>query len=302
LALPEELNRLLEAGVHFGHRAKRWNPKMEKFIFGKRSGIYIIDLEKTLEKIREAQEFLKNLVKEEKDILFVGTKKQAQGVIKEIAQACNMPYVVDRWVGGLLTNFKVVSSRIERYKKLLKDRESGNFEKLLKKEVVMLNKEIEKMEKNFVGVKNMENMPAALLVVDPKKEILAVKEAIKVGIPVVALIDTDSDPDIIDYPMPGNDDALKSIKTVLSFVMDAIGEILTEKENKAVEKEQAEEKEAAGEAEITVEELPEEYEHVEEKVLKEKDKEEGKRPKKAEPRGTKGSIRRTRKGKEDAAK
>jgi small subunit ribosomal protein S2 len=239
LALPEELNKLLEAGVHFGHQAKRWNPRMKKFIFGKRSGIYIIDLEKTVEKIKEAEDFLKEVVKDNKDILFVGTKKQAQGLMRQIAESCSMPYVVERWVGGLLTNFDVISVRIERYKQLLSQRDAGVFDTYPKKEVVRLNRELEKMVRNFEGVKNMKGMPGALFVVDPKKESLAVQEARKAEIPIVALIDTDSDPEIIDYPIPGNDDALKSIRTVLSFIIDAVGDVLLKRKKKAESEQEA---------------------------------------------------------------
>jgi len=228
LAISAELNSLLESGVHFGHKAKRWNPKMEKFIFGKRSGIYIIDLEKTLEKIKEALAFLIEVIKEGKDILFVGTKKQAQGIIADAAEACRMPYVTYRWVGGMLTNFDVVRPRVDKYKSLLIGREQGKFDKLPKKEVVRLNKKLEKMDRNFSGVKDMHTIPGAFLVVDPKKEILAVREAKKMKVPIVALIDTDSDPEIIDYPVPCNDDALKSIRAVLSLLIDPLKEIISE--------------------------------------------------------------------------
>lgn len=268
MGLPEELTRLLEAGVHFGHQAKRWNPKMEKFIFGKRSGIYIIDLEKTLFKLKEAQGFLKNIVKEGKNILFVGTKKQAQGIIKEVAEGLKMPYVVERWVGGLLTNFEVVSLRIAKFKELLKAREEGKFNKLPKKEVVRLNRELQRMERNFSGLKDVRDLPGALFVVDPKKESLPVKEAKKLNIPVVALIDTDSDPEVIDYPIPGNDDALKSIRVVVSLIVDSLGEFITQREEERKNKEIEERKEETKEKLQIVEE----YEEVEEKILEEKEK------------------------------
>jgi len=273
LALPEELTRLLEGGVHFGHQTKRWNPKMGKFVFGKRGGIYIIDLEKTLAKLKEAQQFLKGVVSEGKDILFVGTKKQAQGVVKEVAEALKMPYVVERWVGGLLTNFGVVSSRIVRYKQLLKEREEGKFEQLPKKEVVRLNKELEKMERNFSGVRDMEELPGALFIVDPKKEALPVREARKVGIPLVALVDTDSDPEVIDYPIPGNDDALKSIKTVLSFISEPLAEVILQRKEKISKKEKSEIPQDGGK-EKEDREIAEEYEELEEKILQEIDEEE----------------------------
>ncbi len=230
MALPEELSKLLEAGVHFGHKAKRWNPRMKKFIFGKRSGIYIIDLEQTLEKIKEAQNFLSGIVKDGGELLFVGTKKQAQGIVKEIAESYDMPYVVTRWVGGFLTNASTVRKRIEKYKELLNERDNGGFDRLPKKEVVRLNKDLERMEHNFSGVKNMNGLPSVLIAIDPKKEELAIREAKRVGKPIVALIDTDSDPGIIDYPIPCNDDALRSIKTVLSFLMDPLKEIIDERQ------------------------------------------------------------------------
>lgn len=264
MTLPKELSELLEAGVHFGHQAKRWNPKMKKFIFGKRSGIYIIDLEKTLEKIKEAQEFLRGVARDGKDILYVGTKKQAQGVIKEIASTFNMPFIVDRWVGGLLTNFEMVKSRIEHYKQLLQQRDEGSFDKLPKKEVVRMNKELGRMDTNFSGVKDMEKMPGALFVVDPKKEILAVREAQKVGIPIVALIDTDSDPEVIDYPIPGNDDALKSIKVILSFIMDAVGKDLIKerKTHEAVKEEEPSKSAQEAQALPDTKETPKEKKHA----------------------------------------
>lgn len=226
MSLPEELKRLLEAGVHFGHQAKRWNPKMKEFIFGKRKGIYIIDLEKTLLQIRKAQDFVREVVKGGGKILFVGTKKQAQNFIKETAYSLGMPYVIERWVGGTLTNFKVIKSRIETYRMLLEKREKGEFESFPKKEVVRINKELERMEKNFSGLLNLEEPPQSLFIIDPKKEALAVREANKVSIPVIALVDTDADPDNIDYPIPGNDDALRSIREIVSFIKEAIIEAL----------------------------------------------------------------------------
>jgi small subunit ribosomal protein S2 len=232
LALPEELNNLLEAGVHFGHKAKRWNPKMKKFIFGKRRGIYIIDLEKTLQSIKEAREFLAEVIKEGKDILFVGTKKQAQGVVSNIAQSYKMPYVINRWVGGFLTNSSTIRTRVEKYKELVAKRDSEGFEKLPKKEVVWLNKKLVKMQRNFEGIKDMTRLPGALVVIDPRKEIHSVREGKKLGIPIVSLIDTDSDPRIIDYPIPANDDALRSIKTVLALLMDPLKDLVQEREKR----------------------------------------------------------------------
>lgn len=273
MAISAELNSLLESGVHFGHKAKRWNPKMGRFIFGKRSSIYIIDLEKTLEKIKEAQAFLSEVIKEGKDILFVGTKKQAQGIIADAAQACRMPYVTYRWVGGMLTNFDMVRPRVDKYKSLLIDREQGKFDKLPKKEVVRLNKKLEKMERNFSGVKDMYAVPGAFLVVDPKKEMLAVREAKKMKVPIVALIDTDSDPEIIDYPIPGNDDALKSIRAVLSLLLDPLKEIISEgKEEDAPDQAEDKQKEEGSQEgkEDNQPEVKEEKEEKEEKGEKSK--------------------------------
>ncbi len=220
MALPKELKILLENGVHFGHQAKRWNPKMKKFIYAKRSGIYIINLEKTLAKIKEAKEFLAELLGKGGVILFVGTKKQARSVIKDTAQALSAPYVIERWVGGLLTNFSVVKRRIDKYKQLEEERKAGKFEMILKKELVRLNRILEKMERKFAGVKKLERIPDALFVVDPYRDFLAVKEAKKLSLPVVALVDTDTDPEFIDYPIPANDDTIRSIKVVVSFVFD----------------------------------------------------------------------------------
>ncbi len=229
MALPEELNKLLEAGVHFGHQAKRWNPKMKQFIFGRRKGIYIIDLEKTLEMLKAAVDFLSRTVLDNKVVIFVGTKKQAKAVIKEAAISTGMPYVNERWVGGLLTNFATIKKRIDRYNDMLKQRDEGRFEHYIKKEVVMFNRELNRMSKTLEGLKDLKGLPAALFVVDPRREILAVREARKLNIPIVALIDTDGNPDIIDYPVPGNDDAIKSIRAVLSFIVEGITSVKQKK-------------------------------------------------------------------------
>ncbi len=274
MALPEELNNLLEAGVHFGHKAKRWNPKMKKFIFGKRSGIYIIDLEKTLERIKEAQKFLAEVVKEGKDILFVGTKKQAQGVVSNISKSYNMPYVVNRWVGGFLTNASTIRTRVDKYKDLINKRDSGGFEKLPKKEVVWLNKELVKMHRNFEGIKDMNELPGALVVIDPRKEIHAVKEGKKLGIPIVALIDTDSDPRIIDYPIPGNDDALRSIKMVLSFLMDPLLDLVLQRAKRSQAQQKSEEEQQAGDEKEKVTQQQEEQQEKQSKKEKEQPKKE----------------------------
>lgn len=221
--MPSDLiKQLLEAGVHFGHQTKRWNPKMKKFIFGSRSGIYIIDLEKTEECITTARDFLMEITSKGEFVLFVGTKKQAQDVIKQEAIRSGMYYVTDRWPGGMLTNFATIKKSISRLKEIEKMRTDGTFEKLTKKEIASLEKELDKLNKNFSGIVSMERMPKAVFVVDTKKEETAVREARRLGIPIIGLIDTNSNPDLVDYPIPGNDDATKSIRTVVSIIADTI--------------------------------------------------------------------------------
>ena len=221
--MPSDLiKQLLEAGVHFGHQTKRWNPKMKKFIFGSRSGIYIIDLEKTEECINKARDFLLDITSKGEYVLFVGTKKQAQEVMLAEAQRAGMYYVTDRWPGGLLTNFSTIKKSINRLKDIERMRVDGTFAKLTKKEVAGLEKELAKLNKNFAGIVPMERMPKAVFVVDTSKEDTAVKEARRLGIPIVALIDTNSNPGLVDYPIPGNDDATKSIKAVTTIITDAI--------------------------------------------------------------------------------
>jgi small subunit ribosomal protein S2 len=221
--VPSELiRRLLEAGVHFGHQTKRWNPKMKKFIFGERSSIYIIDLEKTEECLNIARDFLLDITSKGEFVLFVGTKKQAQEVIKQDAMRCGMYYVTERWPGGLLTNFSTIKKSINRLKDIEKMREDSTFAKLTKKEVAHLEKELGKLKKNFAGIVQMERMPKAIFIVDTKKEETAVREANKLSIPIIGLIDTNSDPDLITYPIPGNDDATKSISLVSSLLADAV--------------------------------------------------------------------------------
>ena len=221
--MPSELiKQLLEAGVHFGHQTKRWNPKMKKFIFGSRSGIYIIDLEKTEECINAARDFLMEITSKGEFVLFVGTKKQAQDLMKKEAIRSGMYYVTDRWPGGLLTNFATIKKSINRLKDIEKMRTDGTFEKLTKKEVARLEKELVKLNKNFLGIVPMERMPKAAFIVDTKKEETAVAEARRLGIPIIGLIDTNSNPDLIDYPIPGNDDATKSIQAVATIIADTI--------------------------------------------------------------------------------
>ncbi|OAA94391.1 30S ribosomal protein S2 [Clostridium coskatii] len=230
------MKQLLEAGVHFGHQTRRWNPKMAPYIFTERNGIYIIDLQKTVKKVEEAYNFIREIAAEGKDILFIGTKKQAQEAIKEEAKRSNMHYVNNRWLGGMLTNFATIKTRIAKLEELEKMEEDGTFEVLPKKEVIKLNNEKEKLEKNLGGIKTMnaENV-GALFIVDPRKEKNAISEAKILGIPVVAIVDTNCDPDEIDYVIPGNDDAIRAVKLITSKVADAVmegrqGEQLAEEE------------------------------------------------------------------------
>lgn len=216
------IKQLLEAGVHFGHQTRKWNPKMKKYIFGQRSGIYIIDLEQTADALIAACDFLKSKAEQGAEILFVGTKKQAQDIIKEEATRCEMFFVNQRWLGGTLTNFSTVQKSIERLKGYQFMQESGQLDNFTKKEAQEIKKEMDKMSKNLSGILQMKRLPAALFVVDPKKDEIAVKEARKLSIPVVSLIDTNGDPDMIDFVIPGNDDAIKSIKFVTLLIADAV--------------------------------------------------------------------------------
>lgn len=216
------MKQLLEAGVHFGHQTRRWNPKMAEYIYTERNGIYIINLQKTVKKIEEAYAFVKEVAESGQDILFVGTKKQAQDSIKEEAERVGMYYVNARWLGGMMTNFKTIEKRIKRLEQLHTMENDGTFDLLPKKEVVKLNLEIEKLEKFLGGIKNMKKLPSALFVVDPRKEKIAVSEAKKLGIPVVAIVDTNCDPDEIDYVIPGNDDAIRAVKLIAGAMADAI--------------------------------------------------------------------------------
>ncbi len=216
------MRELLEAGVHFGHQARRWNPKMAPYIFTKRNGIHIIDLAKTIPLFKIAWEFVRDETAKGKTILFVGTKKQAQSIIEEEAQRCGAYYVNQRWLGGLLTNFQTVRKSVEKLKRLERMEAEGAFDILPKKEVVKLKKKKEKLERFLKGIKDMEQLPDIIYVVDTVREDLAVREAKKLGIPVVAIADTNSDPDLIDYPIPGNDDAIKAIKLITSKIADAV--------------------------------------------------------------------------------
>ncbi|MDD6310974.1 MAG: 30S ribosomal protein S2 [Firmicutes bacterium] len=216
------MKQLLEAGVHFGHQTRRWNPKMAPYIFTERNGIYIIDLQKTVKKIDEAYNFMKEVAASGKPILFVGTKKQAQAAIRDEALRCDMYYVNQRWLGGMLTNYKTISTRIKRLYDIQAMEEDGTFAKLAKKEVIQLKSEAEKLEKFLGGIKEMKGMPGAIFVVDPKKEKIAVKEARILGIPVIGIVDTNCDPDDVDYIIPANDDAIRAVKLIAGCMADAV--------------------------------------------------------------------------------
>ena len=216
------MKQLLEAGVHFGHQTRRWNPKMAEYIFTERNGIYIIDLQKTVKKIEEAYDFIRSVAADGGEILFVGTKKQAQETIKEEAIRVGMHYVDARWLGGMLTNFKTIKKRIERLSQLHKMEEDGTFDLLPKKEVIGLKGEMEKLEKYLGGIKEMKKAPVAIFIVDPRKERIAIAEAKKLNIPIVAIVDTNCDPEDVDYVIPGNDDAIRAVKLVVSTIANAV--------------------------------------------------------------------------------
>ena len=216
------MKQLLEAGVHFGHQTRRWDPRMAPYIFTERNGIYIIDLQKTSKKIDEAYAVLKNIIDEGKTIIFVGTKKQAQDCMKEAAEKSGMYYVNQRWLGGMLTNFETIRKRVQRLKELEAMQEDGTFDVLPKKEVILLKKEMEKLEKNLGGIKDMEKVPGVLFVVDPKKERIAILEARKLGIPIVGLVDTNCNPEDVDYAIPGNDDAIRAVKLIADVMANAV--------------------------------------------------------------------------------
>lgn len=216
------MKQLLEAGVHFGHQTRRWNPKMARYIFTERNGIYIIDLQKTVRKVEEAYNFVRDLAGEGKSVLFVGTKKQAQEAVREEALRSGMYFVNHRWLGGTLTNFPTIQKRISRLIQLEKMDEDGTFDVLPKKEVILLRKEMERLEKFLGGIKSMKKLPSALFVIDPRKERIAVAEARKLGIPIVAIVDTNCDPDEIDYIIPGNDDAIRAVKLLTNKMAEAV--------------------------------------------------------------------------------
>ena len=216
------MKQLLEAGVHFGHQTRRWNPKMDRYIFAERNGIYIIDLQKTVKKLEEAYAFIKEVSENGGEVLFVGTKKQAMDSVREEAIRCGMPYVNARWLGGMLTNYQTIQKRIKRLAQLKAMETDGTFDLLPKKEVIKLNLEIEKLEKFMGGITGMKKQPAAMFIVDPRKERIAVLEAKKLGIPIVAIVDTNCDPDEVDYVIPGNDDAIRAVKLIAGAMADAV--------------------------------------------------------------------------------
>ena len=253
------MKQLLEAGVHFGHQTRKWNPKMKKYIFAERNDIHIIDLQITVGLVEDAYNFIVDVAKSGKSILFVGTKKQAQEAIKEEAERCGQYYVNSRWLGGMLTNFKTIRSRIDRLNKLQRMEESGDFELLPKKEVMGLKKEMEKLEANLGGIRDMKTLPGAMFVVDPHNEAIAVQEARKLHIPIVAITDTNCDPDLIDYVIPGNDDAIRAVKLLSSVIANAVIEANQGEAVTAAPAEEEEEvtMESAGEIEAETEEAAE---------------------------------------------
>jgi small subunit ribosomal protein S2 len=244
------MKQLLEAGVHFGHQTRRWNPKMEQYIFTERNGIYIIDLQKTVKKLEEAYMVVRDIATSGQEILFVGTKKQAQDSVREEAMRCSMPYVNARWLGGMLTNFNTIQRRIKRLAQLKTMDADGTFDMLPKKEVIKLNLEIEKLEKFMGGITEMRRQPAAMFIVDPRKERIAVAEAKKLGIPIIAIVDTNCDPDEIDYVIPGNDDAIRAVRLISATIANAVIEGRQgEQDTEIAEEENAPEAEAQAQAE-----------------------------------------------------
>jgi small subunit ribosomal protein S2 len=268
------MKQLLEVGVHFGHQTKKWNPKMKKYIHTDKDGIYIIDLQKTLELLLEAYEYVRGAVSEGAVVLFVGTKKQTQDIIESYAQDCEMPYVKNRWLGGTLTNFETISRRTKRIDEIEEMEKSGIFEKLPKKEVLGIKKEYEKLLFNIGGIRNMRSLPDILYVIDPNKEIIAVREAIKLNIPIVAITDTNCDPDLIDFVIPGNDDAIRSCDLLTSAICDAVKK--GKEERVKLEKVAEEKKKPVEEEKRPVEKKPVEEKAVEEKKAEKKEPEEKK--------------------------
>ena len=276
------MNYLLEAGVHFGHQKRRWNPKMKEYIFESRDDIYIIDLQKTVKKLEEAYDALKEIATNGGKIIFVGTKKQAQEACLECATRTNMFYVTERWLGGTLTNFKTIRSRVKRLEELEKMQEDGTFDLLPKKEVALLNKEYEKLNRYLCGIREMKELPKAMIVVDPKEEEIAIREASKLGIKTFGIVDTNCDPDVLDYPIPGNDDAVRAVKVVLNALTNAIAEVngneivdvISEDDKKGETDKETKEEVKKEKKEEVKEEKKEPKEEKEEKIIeKESDKE-----------------------------
>ena len=255
------MKQLLEAGVHFGHQTRRWDPRMAEYIFQARNGIHIIDLQKASKKIDEAYEFIKEQVEEGKTVLFVGTKKQAQECMKEAAEKSGMYYVNQRWLGGMLTNFDTIQKRIQRLKDLEKMEQDGTFDVLPKKEVILLKKEMEKLEKNLGGIKEMDKLPGVIFLVDPKKERIAILEAKKLNIPVVGIVDTNCNPQELDYPIPGNDDAIRSVSLIADVMANAI---IEGKQGESFETAESEEQQPTEEATSMEQVVAESEEKVEE--------------------------------------
>jgi small subunit ribosomal protein S2 len=218
------MKQLLEAGVHFGHQTRRWNPKMKRFIFGERNGIYIIDLQQTLSRIETAYTFVRDLVSDGGNVLFIGTKKQTQDPVARFADKCGMPYINERWLGGMLTNFSTISARVKKMQEYERMRTAGDFEAMPKKEALILSRELEKLQRNLGGIRTMTRLPEAVFIIDTKKEHIAVTEANKLGIPIVAVVDTNCDPDLIQYVIPGNDDAIRSGSLLCRVMADAVDE------------------------------------------------------------------------------
>ena len=255
------MKQLLEAGVHFGHQTRRWDPKMAEYIFQARNGIHIIDLQKTSKKLDEAYSFVKEQAEEGKTVLFVGTKKQAQECMKEAALKCGMYYVDQRWLGGMLTNFGTIQTRIQRLKDLEAMEQDGTFEVLPKKEVILLKKEMEKLEKNLGGIKDMDKLPGVIFLVDPKKEKIAILEAKKLNIPVIGLVDTNCNPEELDYPIPGNDDAIRAVKLIADVMANAV---IEGKQGESFEDTEVEEQQEVSEEATSIEEVVSNEEKAEE--------------------------------------
>ena len=256
------MKQLLESGVHFGHQTRRWNPKMEPYIFTERNGIYIIDLQQTVKLIDKAYNFVKDMALEGKTVLFVGTKRQAQETVKVEAERCDMPYVNQRWLGGMLTNYQTIKKRIKRLEELEEMEAEGIFDVLPKKEVVELNREHERLEKFLGGIRDMNGVPDVVYITDPRKEAIAVAEAIKLNIPIVSIVDTNCDPDLIDYLIPGNDDAIRAVKLISRVIADAV---LEGKQGKQINEEEIKNQDEISEEKVEAEQADVEPETVSEK-------------------------------------